>query len=106
MLFQNAPMFALFAEGVAAIESGAPDPAALQEVVRQSLRDLMPIFENLKGDVDLRNLSVTTPFGSGTVESLVADMDVNGLVVDGKYDVRLTFSGLVNDPHPPTTDFF
>lgn len=100
--FQNAPMYALFAQAVAAIESGAPDPMALQEVLRETLRDLVPIFENINGDVEMQNLSVSTPFGSGTIASISGVTDMNGLVEDGKLDMQLTLSGLaVDSPQIP-----
>lgn len=100
--FRNGPMFALFAQVVEAIESGAPDPAALQEVLREILRALIPVFENVTGDVDMRNLAVSTPFGGGSVDSLVGVVDMNGLVAEGKYDARITMSGLtVDSPQIP-----
>ncbi len=74
-----------------------PSEAAIkadQEVLRGQVQAALPLFDALDGTFSYEGLTVTTPYGGGTADSIAAGIDMAGLVADGRVREKITVSGL------------
>ena len=65
-----------------------------QDALKTTLKDGIPLWENLLADVKLNTISVASQFGQFGVDSMDAVVEANGVVKDGKFREKVTFSGL------------
>jgi hypothetical protein len=67
---------------------------ASQDELRALLQSGLPYFEVLEATGDYTNISVTSPVGTFTADSLEVEVDVNGAVADGRLREAIEISGL------------
>ena len=74
-----------------------PSEAAIkadQEVLREQVKAALPFFDALEGTASYKGLTVTTPFGGGSVDSAEVEIAMSGLVADGHVREKFTVTGL------------
>lgn len=74
-----------------------PSEAAIkadQEVLRRQVKAALPFFDTLDGTASYKGLTMTTPFGGGTIDSLDMEIAMSGLVADGRMGEKFTVDGL------------
>ncbi len=94
---RNAAMLDIVAWAVA----NAPAPEAIpgkQEELRALLQSSLPIFENLSGTADINTLTVQSPIGVFSADTLGVEVEMSGGVADGLFREAISLSGLVIPP--------
>ncbi len=89
---RSAPILDLVAYFVA-----HPSEAAIkadQEALRGRVQAALPFFDALDGTASYKGVTVTTPFGGGTIDSLDVEVALSGLVADGRVREKFTVTGL------------
>lgn len=74
-----------------------PSEAAIkadQEVLRGQVKATLPLFDALEGTASYKGLTVTSPFGGGSVDRAEAEIALSGLVADGRVREKFTVNGL------------
>ena len=66
------------------------DPEGLKAAIRGAL----PLWSALTGTGEAREISVTTPVGSGSAESVTFGIDMSGIAADGRFRESLAVKGL------------
>ncbi|WP_413877172.1 hypothetical protein [Albidovulum sp.] len=89
---QAAGLHALLAWAVAHPSEAAvnADPEGLKVAIRGAL----PLWSALSGTGEAKAISVATPFGSGSAESMTFGIDMSGIVADGRFRESLAVKGL------------
>jgi hypothetical protein len=64
-----------------------------QADLKVKLQAALPLFQSLIGTTTYEGLVVTTAFGQFEAASLGGDINMNGLVADGKFQERLSLTG-------------
>lgn len=65
-----------------------------QEALRGLVQGALPVFDRLGGTIGYNAVTVTTPFGGGTADRILAEVDMAGLVHDGRLREKFTIAGL------------
>ena len=65
-----------------------------QAGLKTLLTDGIPFFQNIVASGGMANATITTPVGEFNVESISADVEMNGVVEDGLFREAITLSGL------------
>jgi hypothetical protein len=66
--------------------------------IKAILTEALPIFGNINGSGSASKLSVDTPMGAVGIDELGFEIDVNGLVADGKFREAFSLSGVTLPP--------
>ena len=69
-----------------------------QDVLKDSLKAGIPMWENLSANVKLNTIAVASQFGQFGLDSLEAVVDANGIVKDGKFREKVSLNGLTLPP--------
>ncbi len=75
-------------------EAKEADKAGLKTI----LHDGLPFFASTAGDMTAKKVLVATPMGDAGIDELVVNVEMNGVVADGKLREAFTFSGLTLPP--------
>lgn len=74
-----------------------PSEAAItadQEVLRGQVKAALPFFDVLDGTASYQGLTVTTPFGGGSIDNAEVEIAMSGLVPEGRIGETFTVTGL------------
>lgn len=89
---QTAGLHALLAWLVAHPSEAAVN--AEPEGFKTAIRDALPLWSALTGAGEATAISVTTPVGSGSAESMTFGIEMSGIVADGRFRESLAVKGL------------
>ncbi len=65
-----------------------------QSDLKKILQAALPIWNTLGGTSEVKNVKVTSPFGEFGMDAFSGSVDMNGAVKDGKFNEKLTLTGL------------
>lgn len=65
-----------------------------QSDLKQILQAALPVWNTLGGTSEIKNVKVTAPFGEFGVDAFSGSVDMNGVVKDGKFNEKLSLTGL------------
>ena len=65
-----------------------------QAILKTSLKDGIPVWDNMFANVKLNTVTVASQFGQFAVNSIEAVGDVNGIAKEGKFREKVAFNGL------------
>ena len=63
--------------------------------LKAAARAALPLWRNITGSGEMKDITVTTPFGSGGATSAHFEIDMNGIVSDGRFREQIAVKGLV-----------
>ena len=69
-----------------------------QAKLKATLKDGIPLFENMVANGKFNNFTVASQFGQVGMESLDINVDMNGITKDGKLREKIGFNGLTLPP--------
>lgn len=85
-------LYALLAWAVAQSPKGASETDF--DALRALTRAALPLWDNVSGTGELRDIRLSTPFGTGGAESASFAIELNGVVHDGLFREKVSLKGL------------
>jgi len=77
------------------VANPAPDLiTGRQDEMKERVRALLPIFGAVDAAGAMRDIAISTPFGEFGIDWLGIDVEMTGLVAEGRFRERLAFAGL------------
>lgn len=81
------------------VRTASPDAiAADQDELKTLLGEAIPLFDSVEGTVELGSLQATTPIGPIAAEAAVVDVDMAGVVAEGRFREAIRLSGVSIPP--------